>query len=93
MATAGHSPGADDEAVLVDADLAVLGGEPKDYAAYVQGVRGEYAHVTPQQWKAGRADVLRRFLDLPRLFTTDLMHSERESRAKANLAAELASLR
>ncbi len=93
MATAGHAPASPDEAVLVDADLAVLGGEPKDYAAYVQGVRGEYAHVTPEQWKVGRADVLRRFLDLPRLFTTDLMHQERESRAKANLAAELASLR
>lgn len=93
MATAGHSPMADDEAVLVDADLAVLGGEPKDYAAYVAGVRGEYAHVPAAQWRVGRADVLRGFLDTPRLFTTDVMHAEREVRAKANLAAELASLR
>ena len=93
MATAGHSPAAADEAVLVDADLAVLGGEPKDYAAYVQGVRGEYAHVEPEQWRVGRAEVLRRFLDLPRLFSTEVMHDEREVRAKANLAAELAALR
>lgn len=93
LATAGHAPSADDEAVLVDADLAVLGGEPKDYAAYVAGVRGEYAHVSAAQWRVGRADVLRRFLDTPRLFTTDVMHAEREVRATANLAAELASLR
>jgi predicted metal-dependent HD superfamily phosphohydrolase len=93
LATAGHAPAADDEAVLVDADLAVLGGEPKDYAAYVGGVRAEYAHVPADQWRAGRAEVLRRFLDMPRLFTTDVMHGEREARAKANLTAELASLR
>lgn len=93
MATAGHSPVADDEAVLVDADLAVLGGEPKDYTAYVAGVRGEYAHVPTDQWRVGRAEVLQRFLDLPRLFTTEVMHLEREERATANLTAELASLR
>jgi predicted metal-dependent HD superfamily phosphohydrolase len=92
MATAGHSPTAADEAMLIDADLAVLGSEPKDYAAYAAGVRGEYAHITPEQWRVGRAEVLRRFLGLPRLFTTEVMYDEREVRAKANLAAELATL-
>lgn len=93
MATAGHEPTAADEAVLVDADLAILGAEPKDYAAYVQGVRGEYAHVNAEQWRVGRAAVLRRFLEAPVLFHTPVMQRERTSRARANLAAELASLR
>jgi len=93
IATAAHSPSALDEAVLVDADLAILGAEPKDYAAYVQGVRSEYAHVDAEQWKSGRAAVLQRFIDAPRLFHTEVMRRERESRARANLAAELASLR
>lgn len=93
MATAGHTPTSADEAVLVDADLAVLGGEPKDYTAYVNGVRAEYAHVPDDAWRAGRAEVLRRFLEMPRLFTTDTMFLRRERRARANLAAELASLR
>ena len=34
-----------DTAVLLDADLAVLGSEPAAYQAYVTGVRAEYAHV------------------------------------------------
>jgi predicted metal-dependent HD superfamily phosphohydrolase len=93
MSTAGHSPTMPDEEVLVDADLAILGAEPKDYAAYVQGVRTEYAHVSAEQWHRGRAAVLRQFLDMPVLFHTEVMHHEREPRAKANLAAELASLR
>jgi predicted metal-dependent HD superfamily phosphohydrolase len=93
LATAGHSPEAADEAVLVDADLAILGAEPKDYAAYVQGVRVEYHHVSDEQWHTGRAVVLQRFLDADPLFHTDLMRQLRETRAKANLATELATLR
>ena len=93
MATAAHSPASADEAVLVDADLAILGAEPKDYAAYVQGVRVEYAHVSDADWKVGRTAVLRGFVDSPSLFHTEAMRREREPRAKANLAAELATLR
>jgi predicted metal-dependent HD superfamily phosphohydrolase len=92
MATAGHHAALPDEAVLVDADLAILGAEPKDYAAYVLGVRSEYGHVTDEQWNVGRAEVLHRFLDAPAIFHTAVLRREREARAKANLAAELASL-
>jgi predicted metal-dependent HD superfamily phosphohydrolase len=93
LATAGHSPAAADEAVLVDADLAILGAEPNDYAAYVRGVRAEYRHVSDEQWRTGRAVVLQRFLDADPLFHTDVMRRSREVRAKSNLAAELATLR
>jgi predicted metal-dependent HD superfamily phosphohydrolase len=93
LATAGHSPTALDEDVLVDADLAILGSGPKDYTAYVQGVRAEYSHVPEDHWRTGRAEVIRRFLDTPTLFHTAVMHDEREQRARANLSAELASLR
>lgn len=93
MSTAAHSPAAPDEAVLVDADLAILGAEPKDYAAYVQGVRSEYAHIDAEHWNTGRAAVLRGFIEAPQLFHTEVMRHEREARARANLAAELASLR
>ena len=93
LATAGHSPTAPDEVVLVDADLAILGAEPKDYAAYVQGVRVEYSHVSDADWRVGRAAVLQRFIDAPTLFHTAVLQRERGARARANLAAELASLR
>lgn len=93
MATAGHRPTAPDEMVLVDADLAILGAEPKDYTAYVHGVRAEYAHVDAAAWRTGRAGVLQGFLALPQLFSTVTLRAERESRAKANMAAELAALR
>lgn len=95
-ATATHERPADVDAasaaVLLDADLAVLGADPAAYQAYVTGVRAEYAHVTDDAWRAGRTAVLDHFLDRPRLFRTDVMHAERHERARANLTAERAAL-
>ncbi|HQY14455.1 MAG: hypothetical protein KAY11_06275 [Ilumatobacteraceae bacterium] len=91
-ATAAHQPRDRDEAVLIDADLAILGASPNDYAAYVRGVRAEYAHVPESAWRTGRAAVLRGFLARPHLFTTTCMRDAREARARANIAAELAQL-
>jgi predicted metal-dependent HD superfamily phosphohydrolase len=79
--------------VLLDADLAVLGSEPASYQAYVAGVRSEYSHVSVDDWRTGRARVLQSFLDRPTLFATPTGRARWEARARANLAAEVASLR
>lgn len=92
ISTLDHSPTDAAEAVLVDADLAVLGGTPAEYAAYLTGVRSEYAHVDDDSWRTGRASVLRHFLDAPAVFHTGTMRAEREARARANLTAELSGL-
>jgi predicted metal-dependent HD superfamily phosphohydrolase len=92
-ATAGHEfDGTADCAVLLDADLAVLGSDPAAYQAYVTGVRAEYAHLDDEAWTRGRTDVLRRLLDRRPLYTTEPGRRRWESRARANLAAELATL-
>ena len=102
IATAGHvgdgsgtaDVGSDDHdtAILLDADLAILGAEPGTYLAYVNGVRAEYAHVDDGQWVTGRSAVLRGFLDRRRLFITEYMPAAFEHRARANIEAELAAL-
>ena len=92
-ATAGHEPTEDpDKAVLLDADLAVLGSEPAAYEAYVTGVRAEYGQLDDEQWRTGRTSVLRRLLDRQPLYSTVAGRSRWERRARANMAAELASL-
>lgn len=88
-AEAGIDP---DAAILLDADLAVLGEEPAVYQAYVNGVRAEYAHVSDHHWRHGRSAVLQSLLARDPLFHTPLMRDEREHRARANLTAELAGL-
>ncbi len=92
LATAEHRPCDADEALLVDADLAILGAPPQAYADYVTGVRHEYSHVDDGAWKAGRTAVLTSFLAQPHLYFTNTMRTQRETRARANIAAELASL-
>lgn len=79
-------------AILLDADLAVLGAEPLAYQAYANGVRAEYFFVDDEQWRVGRGRILQHFLDSPRLFHTDYMHTELEHRARANVRAELSAL-
>jgi predicted metal-dependent HD superfamily phosphohydrolase len=92
LATAGHEATSPDEAVLLDADLAVLGSERPVYVAYVRAVRQEFAYVSDPAWRAGRADVLRALLDMPRLFVTPPMQPL-EERARQNLTSELLALR
>lgn len=97
LATASHS-GADadldtETAVLVDADLAILGAVPISYSAYVIGVRAEYFFVDEDRWRTGRGRILLDFLGRPRIFATDYMHTEFEHRARANIQAELAALK
>lgn len=89
--TVTHDPAADDRngAVLCDADLAVLAGPPQGYAAYAAAVREEYAFVPDDVFRAGRADVLRHLLALPRLFRTTTGHDRWEAAARHNLATEL----
>ncbi|MGR4882749.1 hypothetical protein ACIPUC_25555 [Streptomyces sp. LARHCF249] len=86
------APGDTNGEVLCDADLAVLAGAPEAYAAYAAAVRAEYAFVPDDAFTAGRADVLRQLLALPRLFRTPYGAAHWEAPARANLAAELARL-
>lgn len=98
LLTAGHELGPDAAttdpagAVLLDADLGVLGATPSAYQAYVNGVRVEYAHVDDESWRAGRSAVLRNFLARDQIYATLSYRVDREARARANLTAELALL-
>jgi predicted metal-dependent HD superfamily phosphohydrolase len=85
-------PGDPDAPLLLDADLAILGAAPADYARYAAAIRREYAWVPEDQYRAGRAAVLRRFLQRPRMFHTERLYALLEAPARRNLAAELATL-
>lgn len=92
--TATHRPEADDRngQVLSDADLAVLAADEARYAGYVAGVRAEYSHVDDADFRRGRAAVLRDLLEKPSLFHTAAARALWETRARANVARELAAL-
>jgi predicted metal-dependent HD superfamily phosphohydrolase len=81
-----------DTAILVDADLAILGADPATYVTYVSEVRSEYRHVDDEAWSEGRAAVLQGFLDRPTIFSTPTGRDRWESNARMNIAGELAGL-
>ena len=92
--TAGHATEDDDPdgELLCDADLAVLGGSPEDYAAYTAAIRREYAHVPDDAFRGGRTQVLKALLELPSIYRHAPLRAAWEERARANLAAELKTL-
>lgn len=92
--TADHRPADGDEhgALLSDADLAVLGGEPARYDRYVAAVRQDYAHVSDDDWRRGRAGVLRQLLGLDPLYRTERGRDLWLAPARENLRRELAAL-
>jgi predicted metal-dependent HD superfamily phosphohydrolase len=95
LLTAGHDPEPGDAngAVLCDADLAVLAGDPAAYAAYASAVREEYGHLSDEVFTAGRTAVLERLLALPALYRLPETAAQWTERAWANLNAELSLLR
>ncbi len=89
--TATHDPEPDDTngAVLCDADLAVLGSEPDEYAAYAAAVRSEYSHLSDAEFRRGRKRVLSRLLGLDPLYRTPTGQGRWAAAARRNLTAEL----
>jgi predicted metal-dependent HD superfamily phosphohydrolase len=81
-----------DTAVLLDADLAILGAAEDRYRRYAADIRIEYAFVPEDDYRVGRSAVLKQFLARPRIFRCPLMIEEGETRARENLKSELATL-
>jgi predicted metal-dependent HD superfamily phosphohydrolase len=89
----GPVPTGSNSAVMLDADLAVLGAPGERYRRYAEGIRKEYGWVLDADYRPGRASVLAHFLARPRIYITSLMFSDLEAQARRNLAAELESLK
>jgi predicted metal-dependent HD superfamily phosphohydrolase len=92
--TAGHATSDDDPdgELLCDADLAVLAADDDRYARYAAAIRREYAHVSDEDFRAGRGQVLRALLELPSIYRLAPLKQAWEAAARANLEAELKRL-
>jgi predicted metal-dependent HD superfamily phosphohydrolase len=85
-------PGPGDMAFLVAIDLTILGADPRRFDEYEGQVRREYAWVDEPLFRAARAEILRRFLDRPHVYCTDIFRDRLEARARENLRRSLARL-
>lgn len=85
-------PTTNDEALLVDVDLSILGADTGRFDEYERQVRAEYAWVPEATYREKRAAVLQGFLDRPRLFTTRHFFDRLEVPARRNLADSIRRL-
>jgi predicted metal-dependent HD superfamily phosphohydrolase len=92
LATKEHRALHADSQLLVDADLAIFGADGADYDRYARTIRQEYAWVPEATYRAGRSQVLQKFLQRPRIYVTEVLFTDLEARARANLAREIQSL-
>ncbi|MFF9913792.1 hypothetical protein [Streptomyces sp. NPDC013457] len=86
------APGDLNGEALCDADLAILATDEGTYGGYTRAVREEYAFVPDEDFRQGRAAILRQLLSLPRLFRTPYGAAAWEERARRNLTRELKEL-
>ncbi len=94
LLTIAHRPARGDDvgARIVDADLAALALPWPDYERNTLAIRAELPHVSDEQWRLGRAAVLRRLLGVDHLFHTRHGRAQWEAPARANLERELQDL-
>jgi predicted metal-dependent HD superfamily phosphohydrolase len=79
-----------DAALVADIDLAILGADADAFDRYEAAVRREYAALPDAAFYAGRAAILRRFLERRSIYATDPFRTRYEARARTNLTRSLA---
>ncbi|WP_370961230.1 hypothetical protein [Amycolatopsis sp. cg9] len=90
LATITHDAPPDDPlaTALLDADLAILGAPPGEYAVYAKSVRQEYAKYPDDVWREGRIAVLEGML-ARELYRSEAARARWAMAAEKNLTAEL----
>lgn len=85
-------PATEDEALMIDIDLAILGAEPDVYQVYERNVRREYRWVPWPLYRRQRGKILNQFMQRERLFHTDYFHERLDNQARANLVEAISEL-
>lgn len=80
-----------DESILVDIDLCVLGSDRGTYDAFETGIRKEYEKVPIIIYNEERAKVLDGFLQRPKIYLNGVF-ANCEEQARANLTDAIAQL-
>lgn len=93
LATAHQAPPkTQDESLLLDIDLSILGADAAGYDVYESAIRKEYAMVPMMIYRQKRIAVLEGFLQRPGIYLNQAFRDECEQRARVNLAAAISRL-
>lgn len=93
MATKLHNTDAGtDAALMADVDLSILGQDEARFAEYEAGIFAEYAWVSQDVFNSKRAEILQRFLERERIFSTEHFFAKYERQARRNLEKSIRRL-
>jgi len=91
LATKTHdSNSSSDINYFIDADMSILGADRISYTKYAAGIRKEYGDSI--YFDRGRKQVLQSFLNMERIFKTDLFFDRYEKQARVNIQLEIDNL-
>lgn len=86
------APTSRDEAFMIDIDLASLGLAPEVFDEYGRKIREEYKHYNDLEFNAGRATILKSFLEREHIYNTEYFRNKYEAQARKNLKRALDKL-
>ncbi len=85
-------PASQDEQLLVDIDLSILGAGEDRFAQYEVQIRGEYSFVAEPLFRQKRRAILLAFLDRPFIYSTAHFRAALEAKARLNLSNAMAKI-
>ncbi|HAX76759.1 MAG TPA: hypothetical protein DCY88_13175 [Cyanobacteria bacterium UBA11372] len=81
-----------DTYIFLDADLSILGESSAEYNIYNQAIRKEYSWLSEAEYRWGRIQVLKKFIERERIYLTAEIFEAREIKARQNIQTEIESL-
>jgi predicted metal-dependent HD superfamily phosphohydrolase len=93
VATKNHGSTTSDGALLLDVDLGILGAPSDIFERYDAQIRKEYEWIPLPDYKRGRAEILKSFLNRDAIFTTEYFQANYEARARSNLKRKIEELK
>jgi len=82
-----------DEKIFLDSDLLILGQSTDKYNEYMKSIRKEFHWVDDINYKAGRKNILKSFLERDTIYFTEEFRSLYESVARKNIQSEINALK
>lgn len=81
-----------DQTLILDIDLSILGQSSGNYDLYENAIRKEYKRIPFFLYTTKRAQLLQGFLDRDRIFNSDFFYGQLELKARENLTRAIEKL-
>jgi predicted metal-dependent HD superfamily phosphohydrolase len=85
-------PKDNDEKLIVDIDLSILGSSPETYNQFESWIRKEYKLVPILIYRKKRKEILTSFLERDRIYSHDYFYVNLENNARANITNAIQNL-